>query len=227
MLILQHPLEVHHPKGSARLLHLSLPHSRIQTDDRGELSSYAVACYYVIAMAEASSNLSRYDGVRYGHRSSREAADVIALACRTRAEGFGPETQRRIMLGAFALSSGYYDAYYLKALKVRRLIKEDFDRAFAECDLLLCPVTPGPAFRLGEKSSDPLQMYLEDLYTISVNLAGLPALVLPCGTDTAGLPIGAQLIGPAFAEARLLQAGRAYEKASGAAALVPPLGGRA
>ncbi len=207
--------------AGAECVEVGLPHSRIQTDAAGNLSSYAVACYYIIAMAEASSNLSRYDGVHYGHRTAAEAADIIEMASRTRREGFGEETRRRIMLGTYALSSGYYDAYYLKALKVRRLIKDDFDRAFGECDLLLCPATPGVAFRPGEKSADPLQMYLEDLYTISVNLAGLPALVLPCGLDAGGLPIGAQLIGPVFSESRLLQAGRAYEKAAGVAGLLP------
>jgi aspartyl-tRNA(Asn)/glutamyl-tRNA(Gln) amidotransferase subunit A len=201
--------------AGAELVDLSLPHSRIQADASGGLSSYAVACYYVIAMAEASSNLSRYDGVHYGHRTAREASDIIDMTSSSRREGFGEETRRRIMLGTFALSSGYYDAYYLKALKVRRLIKEDFDRAFASCDLILCPATPGVAFRPGEKTADPLQMYLEDLYTISVNLAGLPAVVLPCGRSGDGLPIGAQLIGPVFSEAGLLAAARACEQAWG------------
>ncbi len=208
--------------AGAECVEVSLPHSRIQVQPDGSLSSYAVACYYIIAMAEASSNLSRYDGVHYGHRSAAAAADIIAMACSSRREGFGEETQRRILLGTFALSSGYYDAYYLKALKVRRLIKEDFDRAFERCDLLLCPVTPDVAFERGARSADPLQMYLEDLYTISVNLAGLPALSLPCGKDAAGLPIGAQLIGPVLSEARLLQAARAYEKGSGIVDLAPP-----
>jgi aspartyl-tRNA(Asn)/glutamyl-tRNA(Gln) amidotransferase subunit A len=202
-------------QAGAELVDVSLPHSRIQADAAGGLSSYAVACYYVIAMAEASSNLSRYDGVHYGHRTARDASDIVDMTSRSRREGFGEETRRRIMLGTFALSSGYYDAYYLKALKVRRLIKEDFDRAFARCDLILCPATPGVAFRPGERTADPLQMYLEDLYTISVNLAGLPALVLPCGRNVDGLPIGAQLIGPVFSEARLLATARACEQAWG------------
>jgi aspartyl-tRNA(Asn)/glutamyl-tRNA(Gln) amidotransferase subunit A len=199
----------------AVLAEVDLPHSRIDVDDGGNLSSFAVACYYIIAMAEASSNLSRYDGVQYGHRTARPSDDIIELYSRTRSEGFGDEVKRRIMLGTFTLSSGYYDAYYLKALKVRRLIKRDFDAAFGSCDILLCPVSPGTAFRIGEKSEDPLAMYLQDIYTLSVNLCGLPAIALPCGQSTENLPIGMQFIGPVLSEGRLLRAARMYETATG------------
>ena len=206
----------------AELVELSLPHSRIDTDADGRLSSYAVACYYIVAMSEASSNLARYDGVHYGHRTARRVADIIELYSQSRAEGFGEEVKRRIMLGTYTLSAGYYDAYYLKALKVRRLIKNDFDRAFDACDVLLCPVAPTPAFRLGEKTADPLTMYLADIYTVSLNLTGLPGLSLPAGLSRAHLPIGMQLIGPPLAEETLLRAGRMYEKASGVTRLAPP-----
>jgi aspartyl-tRNA(Asn)/glutamyl-tRNA(Gln) amidotransferase subunit A len=207
--------------AGAKLTDVSLPHSRIDSGADGSLSSYAVACYYIVAMAEASSNLARYDGVHYGHRTKQPAADIVELYSRTRAEGFGDEVKRRIMLGTYTLSSGYYDAYYNKALKVRRLIKNDFDRAFADVDVLLCPTTPTTAFRLGEKTADPLTMYLADIYTISVNLAGLPALSLPAGLSKIGLPIGMQLIGPVFSEEILLRAARMYEKASGVSRLKP------
>ena len=204
----------------ADIVDVSLPHSRIDVDSEGQISSYAVACYYIVAMAEASSNLARYDGAHYGHRTDREG-DIVEMYSRTRAEGFGEEVKRRIMLGTYTLSAGYYDAYYNKALKVRRLIKNDFDEAFGNCDMLLCPVTPTTAFRIGEKSDDPLKMYLADIYTISVNLAGLPGLSLPAGLSSEGLPIGMQLIGPVFSEAALLRAGRMYEKASGTVDLKP------
>jgi aspartyl-tRNA(Asn)/glutamyl-tRNA(Gln) amidotransferase subunit A len=207
----------------AQLVEVRLPHSRIDRDANGNLSSYAVACYYIVAMAEASSNLARYDGVHYGHRTSADVDDILALYSKSRAEGFGPEVKRRIMLGAYTLSAGYYDAYYTKALKVRRLIKNDFDAAFASCDLLLCPTAPTTAFKLGEKTADPLTMYLEDIYTISVNLAGLPGLSIPAGLSAAGLPIGMQLIGPVFSEGLLLRAGRMFEKASGTARLCEKL----
>jgi len=207
----------------ATIVDVSLPHSRIDKGAGGALSSFAVACYYIVATAEASSNLARYDGVHYGHRTKAPADDIVELYSRTRAEGFGEEVKRRIMLGTYALSSGYYDAYYLKALKVRRLIKNDFDRAFESCDVLLCPTTPTTAFKLGEKTADPLQMYLADIYTISVNLAGLPGLSVPAGLSKAGLPMGLQLIGPVFSEATLLRAGRMYEQASGIRRLVPPM----
>ena len=173
----------------------------------------AVAVYYVIATAEASSNLARFDGVKFGLRS-KETNDLLELYTKTRQEGFGPEVKRRIMLGTYALSSGYYDAYYGKAQAVRTLIRQDFDAAFKEVDLIVTPVTPTPAFKLGEKSEDPLQMYLSDIFTISVNLAGLPAIALPCGFSRAGLPIGMQLIGRAFQEDTLLRAAYAYEQST-------------
>ena len=214
--------EVYKSHG-AKIVEVSLPHSRIDVDSAGQVSSYAVACYYIVAMAEASSNLARYDGVHYGHRTAEPVADIIELYSKTRAEGFGEEVKRRVMLGTYTLSAGYYDAYYNKALKVRRLIKNDFDRAFTDCDVLLCPVAPTTAFRLGEKTADPLTMYLEDIYTISANLAGLPGLSLPAGLSAAGLPIGMQLIGPVFSEETLLRAGRMYEKATGINRLTPPM----
>lgn len=173
----------------------------------------AVAAYYVIATAEASSNLARYDGIKYGLRA-KETKDLLDLYMKTRQEGFGPEVKRRIMLGTYALSSGYYEAYYGKAQVVRTLICQDFDAAFKEVDLIVTPVTPTPAFKLGEKSENPLQMYLSDIYTISVNLAGLPAISVPCGFSKAGLPIGLQLIGRAFEEETLLRAAHAYEQAT-------------
>ena len=207
----------------ATIIEVALPHSRIDVDADGKLSSYAVACYYIVAMAEASSNLARYDGVHYGHRTAQPVEDIIELYSKTRQEGLGAEVKRRIMLGTYALSSGYYDAYYLKALKVRRLIKNDFEAAFRQCDVLLCPVAPTTAFKLGEKTADPLTMYLEDIYTISANLAGLPGLSIPAGVSKAGLPIGMQLIGPVFSEDRLLRAGRMYEEATGVSRLTPEM----
>ncbi|MCY2928327.1 MAG: Asp-tRNA(Asn)/Glu-tRNA(Gln) amidotransferase subunit GatA [Planctomycetota bacterium] len=210
-------------RAGAKVVDVSLPHSRIDVAADGALSSYAVACYYIVAMSEASSNLARYDGVHYGHRTGRRVEDIIELYSFSRAEGFGDEVKRRIMLGTYTLSSGYYDAYYNKALKVRRLIAGDFARAFGDCDVLLCPVAPTTAFRVGEKTADPLTMYLADIYTISVNLAGLPGLAIPAGVSPAGLPIGMQLIGPAFSEDVLLRAGRLYEKASGVTRLRPKM----
>ncbi|HUV08494.1 MAG TPA: Asp-tRNA(Asn)/Glu-tRNA(Gln) amidotransferase subunit GatA [Spirochaetia bacterium] len=207
--------------SGARTVQVHLPHSRIDVGPSGALSSYAVACYYIIAMAEASSNLSRYDGVHYGLRTGEEVGDIIELYSKTRSEGFGSEVKRRIMLGTYALSSGYYDAYYLKALKVRRLIKSDFDEALKHCHVLLCPVSPATAFKIGENISDPLTMYLEDIYTLSLNLAGLPGLALPCGLSSSGLPIGMQLLGPIFSEETLLRAARMYEKESGIYRLDP------
>ncbi len=207
----------------AEIIELSLPTSRIDRDADGNLSSYAVACYYIVAMAEASSNLARYDGVHYGHRTADKVSDIIELYSRSRAEGFGDEVKRRIMLGTYTLSAGYYDAYYNKALKVRRLIKNDFDAAFKKCDVLLCPATPTTAFKLGEKTADPLTMYLADIYTISVNLAGLPGISIPAGVSKARLPIGMQLIGPALGEETLLRAARMYETASGVTRLKPTL----
>ncbi len=171
---------------------------------------YAVATYYLIAPAEASSNLARYDGVKFGHRS-KDFTDLLSMYCNTRREGFGPEVKRRIMLGTYALSAGYYDAYYLKALKVRTLIKQDFEKAFGKCDVLISPTSPTVAFKLGEKVSDPLSMYLSDIATIPVNLAGLPAISLPCGFSN-GLPIGLQIIGKAFAEEILFRVAFSYEQ---------------
>jgi aspartyl-tRNA(Asn)/glutamyl-tRNA(Gln) amidotransferase subunit A len=172
-------------------------------------SDYAIATYYILATAEASANLARYDGIRYGLRVP--ADNNIELYNHTRAQGFGHEVKRRIMLGTFSLSSGYYDAYYLKAQKVRTLIRRDFERAFEHCDLIATPVAPTTAFRLGEKMADPLQMYLSDIFTISVNLAGLPGLSIPCGYDDAGMPIGLQLIGAPFGEETMLRTADAYE----------------
>jgi aspartyl-tRNA(Asn)/glutamyl-tRNA(Gln) amidotransferase subunit A len=180
---------------------VSLPHT-----------DYAVPTYYIIAPAEASANLARYDGVKYG-LSDREGADMWESYRRTRQRGFGAEVKRRIMLGTYALSAGYYDAYYVKAQKVRTLIRQDFDRAFEEWDVLAMPVSPTPAFRIGEKSDDPLQMYLSDIFTISLNLAGLPGMSVPCGLSD-GLPVGLQLIGKALDEAMLLRVGYAYEQAT-------------
>jgi len=177
------------------------------------LTDAAVATYYLIATAEASSNLARYDGVRYGLRS-KQTPTLSELYMKTRQEGFGPEVKRRIMLGTYALSAGYYDAYYGKAQAIRTLIRRDFEAAFREVDLMVTPVTPTPAFKLGEKIEDPLQMYLSDVYTISVNLAGNPAISVPCGFSKAGLPIGLQIIGRPFEEETVLRAAHAYEQAT-------------
>ena len=207
---------------------VSLPHSR-----------YSIATYYIIAPCEASSNLARYDGVHYGYRTNekqlladleterrelsaqgkeRELAELdsplVRLYRKTRAEGFGPEVKRRIMLGTYALSSGYYDAYYLKALKVRRLIRRDFDEAFSDVDLILGPVTPTAAYRIGEKVDDPLAMYLGDLFTVSANLAGITAISLPCGLSSSGMPLGVQLQAPPFEESRLLRAAHMFQQAT-------------
>ncbi len=172
---------------------------------------YAIAAYYVIATAEASSNLARYDGVHYGHRSEK-ARDYVEVYTKSRAEAFGKEVKRRIMLGTYALSSGYYDAYYLKALKVRNLIRGDFTEAFRRCDCIMMPVAPTTAFGIGEKVDDPLTMYLSDVYTIAVNLAGVPGISIPCGFDGNRLPIGLQIISPAFREDRLLAIARLFER---------------
>lgn len=179
---------------------LSLPHL-----------DYGIAAYYIIAPCEASSNLARYDGVKYGHRAEN-FSNMIDMYRYSRAEGFGSEVKRRIMLGTYALSSGYYDAYYLKAAKVRSLITQDFRSAFQDCDAILCPVAPTPPFKIGEKIDDPIQMYLTDVFTIPVNMAGLPGLSLPGGFSADGLPIGIQLIAPHFEEVRLIQLGAAYQK---------------
>ncbi len=190
-------------KAGAIIEKVSLPHT-----------SYAVATYYLIATAESSSNLSRFDGVRFGHRSS-SAQTLDELYQKSRSEGFGEEVKRRIMLGTYVLSAGFYDAYYRKAQRVRTLITRDFEEVFQEVDMLLTPVTPSPAFRFGEKSEDPLQMYLEDIFTISCNLAGLPGMSIPFGESEAGLPIGVQLLSPWWEEGRLFQAGRQLELSRG------------
>ena len=174
------------------------------------LVDYAIPAYYVIASAEASSNLSRFDGVKYGYRT-KEYEGLHNMYKKTRSEGFGPEVKRRIMLGSFVLSSGYYDAYYLKALRTKALIKKEFDKAFAKYDLILAPASPDTAPKLGASLSDPLKMYLGDIYTISVNLAGLPGMTVPCGLDSKGLPIGMQLIGDCFKEKDIIRAGYAFE----------------
>ena len=179
------------------------------------LVEYAIPTYYTIAAAEASSNLERFDGIKYGYRTE-EYEGLHNMYKKSRSEGFGAEVKRRIMLGSFVLSSGYYDAYYLKALRVKALIKKAFDEAFAKYDVILGPVAPTTAPKLGESLSDPIKMYLGDIYTISINLAGLPGLSIPCGVDANGLPIGLQLIGDCFNEKKLIQTAYAYEKARGA-----------
>jgi aspartyl-tRNA(Asn)/glutamyl-tRNA(Gln) amidotransferase subunit A len=184
----------------ATIKEISLPHS-----------TYAIATYYLVATAEASSNLARYDGVHYGHRS-KDHSNLIDMYCKSRGEGFGSEVKRRILLGNYSLSSGYIDAFYLKALKVRRLIRDDFDKAFADCDVIAGPTAPTCAFKVGEKSSDPLSMYLSDIYTISCNLAGIPGISIPCGFNSKNLPIGLQLLGAPFSEEKLLRIARTYEK---------------
>lgn len=182
----------------------------VETFDLG-MVEYAIPAYYVIASAEASSNLSRFDGVKYGYRA-KEYAGLHGMYKKSRSEGFGPEVKRRIMLGSFVLSSGYYDAYYLKALRTKALIKKAFDEAFSKYDVILGPAAPSTAPKLGESLSDPLKMYLGDIYTISVNLAGLPGLTVPCGKDGKGLPIGVQFIGDCFKEKNIIRAGFAFEQ---------------
>lgn len=179
-----------------------------------DLVEYAIPAYYTIAAAEASSNLERFDGIKYGYRTE-EFSDLHNMYKKTRSEGFGPEVKRRIMLGSFVLSSGYYDAYYLKALKVKALIKKAFDDAFSKYDVILGPVAPTTAPKLGESLSDPIKMYLGDIYTISINLAGLPGICIPCGLDSKGLPIGLQLIGDCFKEKNIIQTAYSYEQARG------------
>jgi aspartyl-tRNA(Asn)/glutamyl-tRNA(Gln) amidotransferase subunit A len=187
-------------KLGARTVDVSLPHS-----------DYALAVYYIIAPCEASSNLARYDGVKYGFRAGG-AEDLLDMYQETRWQGFGAEVKRRIMLGTYALSAGYYDAYYLKASRVRTLIRKDFEEAFRRCDVLILPTAPTPAFRLGEKVDDPLQMYLSDIFTIPCNLAGLPGLSLPCGFTGEGLPIGLQILGNFFQEEKILRVAWAFEQ---------------
>ena len=173
----------------------------------------AVPVYYVIAPAEASSNLSRFDGVRYGHRAA-QYSDLLDMYRKTRAEGFGAEVRRRILVGTYVLSHGYYDAYYLKAQQVRRLIADDFRQAFAQADVLMGPTAPAPAFRIGAKSDDPVEMYLNDIFTVAANLTGTPAMSIPCGFTRGGLPIGLQLQGNHFAEARLLEIAHRFQQAT-------------
>ena len=187
-------------KLGAQIVDVALPNSKL-----------AVPCYYVLAPAEASSNLSRFDGVRYGYRTAKYD-DLSDMYCKTRAEGFGAEVKRRIMIGTYALSAGYYDAYYLKAQKLRRLIADDFTRAFERCDVIMGPTSPTTAFKLGSKTDDPVAMYLSDIYTISVNLAGLPGMSIPAGFDGQSLPIGLQIIGKYFDEARLLNIAHRYQQ---------------
>ena len=186
-------------KLGAEIIEITMPHL-----------DYAIAAYYVIATAEASSNLARYDGVHYGYRSEN-AADYVEVYSKSRAEAFGKEVKRRIMLGTYTLSSGYYDAYYLKALKVRNLIRSDFTNAFEKCDCIMMPVSPTTAFKIGEKIDDPLTMYLSDIYTIAANLAGVPGISIPCGFDENNLPIGLQILSPAFTEDKLLRIARMHE----------------
>jgi aspartyl-tRNA(Asn)/glutamyl-tRNA(Gln) amidotransferase subunit A len=191
-------IEVYKSQG-AEIVELSLPHAK-----------YAVATYYLIACSEASSNLARYDGVHYGRRAD-SFKNMVDMYSQSRAEGFGPEVKRRIMLGVFALSSGYSEQYYLKAQKVRRLIRNDFDEALKQCDVIAAPTSPTPAFKIGELVNDPLQMYLADVYTISANLAGIPGISIPAGFSISGLPIGLQLLGGPFEEEKLLRAARMFE----------------
>ncbi len=180
---------------------------------------YAVASYYILATAEASSNLARFDGVRYGLRV--EGENIYDTYCKTRAQGFGPEVKRRIVLGTFSLSSGYYDAYYGKAQKIRKLLKNEFDKAWQQVDIMICPTSPSTAFKIGEKANDPVSMYLSDIATIPVNLVGIPALSIPCGFDASNLPIGLQLMGPHLSEEKLLRAAQMFETATGLANLSP------
>jgi aspartyl-tRNA(Asn)/glutamyl-tRNA(Gln) amidotransferase subunit A len=184
----------------AEIVDVELPHAK-----------YAIAVYYIIATAEASSNLARYDGVRYGFRAE-EAPALRAMYRKTRDEGFGAEVKRRIMLGTYVLSAGYYDAYYLKAQKVRTMIKQDFAKAFEKCDAVLTPTSPSTAFRFGDKVDDPLAMYLNDIYTVTANLAGIPGISVPCGLSSEGLPIGLQLLGPYWSEGTLFRLAHAYQK---------------
>jgi aspartyl-tRNA(Asn)/glutamyl-tRNA(Gln) amidotransferase subunit A len=189
----------------AEIVDVSLPHTQ-----------YGIAAYYVIAPCEASSNLARYDGVHFGHRTSEPVKDIVELFSKSRAEGFGDEVKRRIMIGTYALSEGYDSKLYVTALKIRRLIKQDFDAAFTKCDVILSPTAPTPAFKLGEKSGDPLSMYLTDVFTVTCNIAGLPGVSIPCGFTSGAkpLPIGLQLLGPHFGEEQLLRAARMYESAT-------------
>jgi aspartyl-tRNA(Asn)/glutamyl-tRNA(Gln) amidotransferase subunit A len=187
----------------AEIVEVSLPHTK-----------YALPAYYIVAPAEASSNLARYDGVKFGHRTKQPVHDIIEMYEKSRAEGFGAEVQRRILIGTYVLSAGYYDAYYTRAQKIRTLITRDFTEAYKKCDVLLTPATPGPAFAIGEKTADPVSMYLNDVFTVTVNLAGLPGLAVPAGLTADGLPLGLQIIGKAFDEATVLRVGRSIEMAA-------------
>ena len=198
-------------KLGAEIVEVSLPNSK-----------YALSAYYIIALAEASSNLARYDGVSYGMRVP--ADNLVDMSTKTRTEGFGPEVQRRILLGTYVLSAGYYDAYYLKALKVRRLIKNEFDEAFSKVDLILTPTAPNTSYKFGEKANDPLAMYLEDICTVPANLAGIPGISIPAGMSSSNLPIGLQLLGPAMGEETLLRAAFTFEQARPDCQLVAPTG---
>ena len=198
-------------KLGAEIVEVSLPSTK-----------YALSAYYIIALAEASSNLARYDGVSYGLRMP--ADNLVEMSTKTRTEGFGPEVQRRILLGTYVLSAGYYDAYYLKALKVRRVIKNEFDAAFSKVDLLLAPTAPNTAYKFGEKINDPLAMYLEDICTVPANLAGIPGISIPAGMSSDNLPIGLQLLGPAMGEETLLRAAFTFEQARPDCQLVAPTG---
>ncbi len=198
-------------KAGATLVDIALPHAK-----------HAIPAYYLVCTAEASSNLARYDGVRYGHRARGDAeSSITTMYSRTRDEGFGAEVKRRIMLGTYVLSAGYYDAFYLKAQQVRTLLRRDYDSAFGRVDVVAMPTTPTPAFRIGEKVNDPLQMYLEDIFTVSANLAGLPAISVPCGMTPARLPVGLQLTGRMFDEATLLRVADAYERVTDWSRQVP------
>jgi aspartyl-tRNA(Asn)/glutamyl-tRNA(Gln) amidotransferase subunit A len=188
--------------ASVKIVPVSLPHT-----------AYAIATYYLVCTAEASSNLARYDGIQYGYRASG-ATSLEELYARTRGEGFGAECKRRIILGTYVLRAGYYEAYYGKALRVRRKIAEDFQAAFSQCDVLAAPTSPVPAFKLGERTADPLQMYLADIYTVGPSLAGVPALSQCCGFTRAGLPVGLQIIGPAMGEEAVFRVGGAYQRAT-------------
>ncbi|MEQ1827431.1 MAG: Asp-tRNA(Asn)/Glu-tRNA(Gln) amidotransferase subunit GatA [Pirellula sp.] len=216
---IEHAIAVYRKMG-CKIVDVSMPNTK-----------YSIATYYIIAPSEASSNLSRFDGAHYGFRAdattsatreNKPASPLIDMYCRTRSQGFGPEVRRRIMLGTYTLSEGYYDAYYLKALKVRRLIRQDYDHAFEHVDVVLGPTTPSPPFRLGEKIDDPVQMYLEDLYTVGANLAGIPAISIPIGATQTGLPIGMQLQGPPLSESRLLQIANFYHRETAYKPQLPP-----
>ncbi len=185
------------------MVEVSLPHT-----------GYGIAAYYLVATAEASSNLARYDGVVFGHRTARKVDHLVDMYMKSRAEGFGAEVQRRIMLGTFVLSAGFYDAYYLKGCKVRTLLRRDFDTAFEKVDTILMPTSPVPAFKIGEMSDDPLQMYLMDVFTVTLNMAGLPGVSIPCGFSREGLPVGMQFVGKVFDEETILRAAHAYEQST-------------